>query len=145
MAKHLPVTWRDDIGYYTWNVDDPQYKRIVSSPAYLGFVLSSEDAKNVTVKVAFALLNLTLESPLVSAPTQYFPCHPTDSSYGVWMLGRAFLQAAFWGMDYEQNRTYIGQVPGPGHERALVKAWPTGRDALQTSAAESYASTWHSH
>ncbi len=144
-AKHLPVTWQDDIGYYIWNVNDPQYKRIVSSPAYLGFVLSTPDTKNITIKVAFALLNLTLESPIVSAPTQYFPCHPTNASEGIWMLGRAFLQAAFWGLDYENNQTYIGQGPGPGQERALVRAWPAGANTLETSPADSYASTWRAY
>lgn len=144
LAKHLPVTWRDEIGYYTWNVDDPQYKRIVSSPAYLGFVLSTPEAKNITIKVAFALLNLTLESPIVSTPTQYFPCHPTDSESGVWMLGRAFLQAAFWGIDLENNQTYIGQGPGPGQEQSVVKAWPANQNTFETSPAGSYAQTWRS-
>ncbi|KAJ6787298.1 hypothetical protein PWT90_01720 [Aphanocladium album] len=144
-AKHLPVTWRDDIGYYTWNVDDPQYMRIVSSPAYLGFVLSTPEAKNVTIKVAFALLNLTLESPIVATPTQYFPCHPTDSQYGVWILGRAFMQAAFWAMDYEKNQQYIGQGPGPRHEQLVLKPWPTNESTLETSPADSYASTWRPH
>ncbi|KAJ3497606.1 hypothetical protein NLG97_g1774 [Lecanicillium saksenae] len=145
IAKHLPLTWRDEIGYYTWNVDDPQYKRIVTSPAYLGFVFSTPEAKNVTIKVAFALLDLTLESPIVSNPTQYFPCHPTDSEYGIWALGRAFLQAAFLGLDYENNQTYIGQGPGPRQEQVLVKEWPKNNNALETSLADSYASTWRPH
>ncbi|PMB72770.1 hypothetical protein BM221_000187 [Beauveria bassiana] len=144
-AKHLPVTWRDDIGYYTWNVDDPQYKQIVSSPAYLGFVLATPEAKNVTIKVAFALLNLTLESPIVSTPTQYFPCHSTDSASGTWLLGRAFLQAVFYGVDYEKKQRWIGQGPGPGQQQMIVKTWPTGTDAFQASPADSYASTWRKH
>ncbi|KAK8142162.1 hypothetical protein G3M48_009228 [Beauveria asiatica] len=144
-AKHLPVTWRDNVGYYTWNVDDPQYKQIVSSPAYLGFVLATPEAKNVTVKVAFALLNLTLESPIVSTPTQYFPCHSTESASGTWLLGRAFLQAVFYGVDYEKKQRWIGQGPGPGQEQMVVKTWPTGTDTFQASPADSYASTWRKH
>ncbi|KAM3498249.1 hypothetical protein MY10362_008421 [Beauveria mimosiformis] len=120
-AKRLPVTWRDDIGYYTWNVDDPQYKQIVSSPAYLGF------------------------SPIVSTPTQYFPCHSTESASGTWLLGRAFLQAVFYGVDYEKKQRWIGQGPGPGQQQMVVKTWPTGTDTFQASPADSYASTWRKH
>ena len=84
-------------------------------------MLSSLDAKNVTVIVAFALLNLTLESLVVSAYTQYFPCHPANSKWVTRKLGLAFLQIAFWGIDYDNDKMYIGQGPGPRQEQGRGK------------------------
>lgn len=80
-AQYLPVTYNAGLGLFMWNVDDPKYRRIVSSPSYMGFVLSDMSAQNVTIKVPFQLLNLTLESPLVETPTQYFPVrYPNNSA-----------------------------------------------------------------
>ncbi|KAK4132200.1 hypothetical protein BT67DRAFT_93625 [Trichocladium antarcticum] len=62
-AKHLPVKWDDRLKYYLWDTRDPAYWAIVNSGAYLGFVLADTQATNVTIKVPFKLLNLTLESP----------------------------------------------------------------------------------
>lgn len=38
IAGYLPVTYLPSLDLYTWNTDSPQYKTIVSSPAYLAFV-----------------------------------------------------------------------------------------------------------
>lgn len=95
-AESLPVVWNASIGLYLWDVNDPRYKSTVSSPAYLGFVFADKEDVDITIKVPFQLLNLTLLPPITEIPTPYFPCKPTESSWpGVFKLGRAFLQAAF--------------------------------------------------
>jgi hypothetical protein len=79
IASNLPVTLDSRSGYYLWNTQDPLYARIVSSPAYLGFVFSSVSASgvtgNTTIKVPFSLLNLNLESS-VSGYTSDVPYLP---------------------------------------------------------------------
>ena len=63
----------------------------------------------------FALLNLTLEAPLVTEATPYFPCYLSDNIYS---FGRAFLQAAFVAEDLSTGNGYgtwfFAQAPGPG-------------------------------
>src|SRR3569833_1203088 len=140
-AKHLPVTLSKDLGLYLWNTDDPQYSRIVTSPAYLGFVLSDRTATNVTIKVPFKLLNLTLSAPLVDTPTQYFPCQSLNSSYGMWQLGRAFLQAAFLGLNYERNLTYIAQAPGPNMDQSVIQVLAPTAETLKTNSIDTIENT----
>lgn len=71
IAQHLPVTYQPKYGLYFWNTADPNFKRIVSSPAFLSFTfrLNSSPSHNFTINVPFALLNLTLTFPIVSTPT----------------------------------------------------------------------------
>lgn len=144
-AKHLPVTYDDDLGLYLWNTDDPKFREVVNSPAYLGFVFSDRDDANVTVKVPFKLLNLTLTPPLVDEPTAYFPCKTDETPVGWWQLGRAFLQGAFWAMDYDANVTYLAQAPGPGMGGSVIRAMGEDGDAPEGSESEleaSWADTW---
>lgn len=112
IAKELPVTYNPKYGLYFWNVEDPQYTRIVTSPTYLGFTFDN----NFTIKVPFKLLNLTLEAPLISTPTQYFPCQPPqDPTQTIYSLGKAFLQAAFIGVNWASNgQWFLAQALGPG-------------------------------
>lgn len=121
VAAELPVTF-DVSGYYLWDVDDPRYQEIVLSPAYLSFTFPSSQANgvqdNVIIKVPFMLLNLTL-GPVLSGkaePVPYFPCTPFDPADGTYYLGRAFLQAALIGRQWDPNRDtmWLAQVPGPG-------------------------------
>lgn len=74
ITKDLPVSYNPKYGLCFWNVDDPRYTQIVTSPSYLGFTFRapSLSAGNLTIKVPFQLLNLTLESPLIATRTQYF-------------------------------------------------------------------------
>jgi hypothetical protein len=145
-AEYLPVRWDAQLGLFLWNVDDPDYKRIVSSPAYLGFVLVDQAATNITVKVPLRLLNLTLVAPLVETPTQYFPCKPYNDTleYNLWTLGRAWLQAAFMFIDYERNETSIAQAPGPGLGQAVIQTVRPGDDALSSNPLGEFASSWAS-
>lgn len=59
IVELLPVTMSSSGGYYLWDTSDDRYTRIISSPAYLGFVFPRTDGPvhNVTIKVQFALLN----------------------------------------------------------------------------------------
>lgn len=102
IAENLPVTFQSKYGLYFWDTADPRYKTIVSSPSYLSFTfrLSNVISQNMTVKVPFALLNLTLTSPIISTPIQYFPCSPGQDATAKFYLGPAFLQAAFVGVNW---------------------------------------------
>ena len=117
IAAWLPVSYRSDLGLYIWNTNDPQYSKIVSSPSVLTFVFRKDqiNTANITINVPFLLLNLTLEAPLINTPTQYFPCNA--QSYGRYSLGRAFLQAAFLGTNWNANNNqgvwWLAQAPGP--------------------------------
>lgn len=142
VAKHLPVTWRKDLELYTWNTNDPSFQRIVGSPAYLGFVLSDSSARNLTIKIPFKLLNLTLDAPIVDTPTQYFPCLSGQAVRG--QLGRAFLQGAFMGMNYEKHLMYLAQAPGPDMEQSVVKEHWVEDTSITTNPAESFEKTWRS-
>ena len=113
----LPVTFDTKSKYYLWNTNDPKYKAIVSSPAYLSFTFppAPGDSANVIIKVPFALLNLTLESPIISTSAQYFPCRAFTPGGGDYLrLGRAFLQAAFLGRNWNTHTSWLAQAPGPG-------------------------------
>jgi hypothetical protein len=140
-ASRLPVRWNDRLGLYLWNTEDPAYQRIVRSPAYLSFVFADRTATNVTIKVPFRLLDLTLEPPLMPTPTPYFPCKPVNTT-GVWVLGRAFLQAAFFGVNFEQNVMFLAQAPGPAAVQRVVRSLGPGDTTLQTDPIEEFEKSW---
>ncbi|KAH6693951.1 aspartic peptidase domain-containing protein [Plectosphaerella plurivora] len=144
VAEQLPVTFRQDLGLYTWNTEDPAYARIVNSPAYMGFVLADRTAQNITIKIPFKLLNLTLESPLVAEPTPYFPCKSVDSAYGVWQLGRAFLQGAFLGFNFEKSVMYMAQAPGPDMDQGVTRTLEVDDEVILSNAADTFEKTWRS-
>ena len=123
ITQYLPVTFQAKYGLYFWNTEDPDYKRIVSSPSFLSFTfrLSGSLTQNMTIKVPFALLNLTLTAPIINTPTQYLPLRPGLGPSGTYALGRAFLQAAFVGVNWptvdgDSNGGgvwFLAQAPGP--------------------------------
>lgn len=141
-ASHLPVTFSPELNLFLWDTSSEAYGRIIKSPSYLAFVFADRTATNITIKVPFHLLNLTLEAPLVATPTQYFPCRSFNLTYAFWMLGRAFLQAAFFGVDYERNLTYLAQAPGPDMEQSVLVERPAGREGLETNPIEEWESSW---
>lgn len=112
IATNLPVTYNTGLGLYFWNTGSVDYEKIVSSAAALTFSFSDPDnnSRTVNISVPFRHLNLTLEDPLVSSPTPYFPCNGASPGYS---LGRAFLQDAFFGTNYEAAVMYLAQAPGP--------------------------------
>lgn len=73
----------------------------------------------MTIKVPFALLNLTLIQPIIDTPTQYLPLRPGQGPSGSYELGRAFLQAAFIGVNWQtaqgdgDGAWFLAQAPGP--------------------------------
>lgn len=141
-AQYLPLAWNVGLGLYTWNLND-NFSRIVGSPAFMAIVLADTQARNITIKVPFQLLNLTLLPPIVDTPTQYFPCRPSIPLDSAYVLGRAFLQAAFLGFDYEDNVTYIAQAPGPRMEQSIWKTYQPNDTVISTSLA-TFASSWSS-
>jgi hypothetical protein len=118
LAKVLPIAYDATKRYYLWKTEDPAYRKIVTSPAYLSFTFPPGPgaSQNVTIKVPFALLNLTLDVPIVEKPTPYFPCHAytPENEKDHYRLGRAFLQAAYLGRNWASQMTWLGQAPGPG-------------------------------
>ena len=145
VAQFLPVSWNAHAGLYTWNTTDPQYPRIVNSPAYLEFILADKLATNISIKVPFKLLNLTLESPIVDTPTAYFPCKPFNSTYGFYGLGRAFLQAAFLAVNYDQNLTFLAQAPGPDLDQSVLQTIKPSDTNLTSNPIASFRNSWTNH
>ncbi|GAB7360584.1 hypothetical protein MBLNU230_g0466t2 [Neophaeotheca triangularis] len=123
IAAFLPVTYNAAFNLYFWNTSDPTYESIINSPHHLIFTFANdrrteESPTNSTIKVPFALFNMTLTAPLVDEPTPYFPCspwdqHPNDREY---TLGRAFLQAATLTQIWHQRTIFLSQAPGPDFE-----------------------------
>ena len=142
VASFLPVTWNEAIELYTWNTEDPRFTRIINSFTYLEIILADKTAANISIKVPFKLLNLTLEPPLTTSPTSYFPCKPLNATNGIWGLGRAFLQAAFVGVSYEQNLTFIAQAPGPGMGQVVIQQMTADTMNLTSSTTSSFVKSW---
>lgn len=115
IVSKLPVIFNSRAGYYLWDTDDPDYKTIVTSSAYLGFVF----ADDIIIKVPFMLLNLTLESSITGFDSNvpYLPILNSGSSSKWLSLGRAFFQAAFVGVNWENYVGWIAQAPGPGKDK----------------------------
>ncbi|CAG7961503.1 unnamed protein product [Penicillium salamii] len=147
IAAELPVTHNPDLGLYLWNTDDTQYTKIVTSASYLAFTFIKDNTndQNITIRVPFQLLNLTLEAPLVKKPTRYFPCFGTEGTYA---LGRAFFQAAFIGVNYGTGNGignwFLAQAPGPGISTSSIIVTEAGATEL-TGSSDSWAETWTSH
>lgn len=146
IAKELPFTYNAEFSLYFWDVTDPQYTNIVTSPTYLSFVFDGSSG-NLTIKVPFQLLNLTLQAPLVSKNTSYFPCQPPQGNTGEYSLGRAFLQAAFIGVSWEgqgKGDWYLAQAPGPNIE-ANTQPKPILGDLPESGLTSNWSETWNGH
>lgn len=111
MGKHLPLNFDENLGLYLWKTSDPAYS-IVNSSVALEFKFTPPSKKVNIIRVPLRLLHLTLTSPLVEKDTPYFPCRPTKSRQD-YALGRAFLQAAYIGMNWHEEIFWMGQAAGP--------------------------------
>jgi hypothetical protein len=144
ITAFLPVTYRSDLGLYVWDTDNETYGKIITSPSYLAFDFAKNDVNtaNITIKIPFALLNLTLSPPLVQNDTPYFPLMPTN---GTPVLGRAFLQAAFYGVHWSQRYWFLSQAPGPEYNfiKSIVSLEPT--TTTISGSASSWKDTWTSY
>ncbi|KAK8085531.1 hypothetical protein PG997_006802 [Apiospora hydei] len=144
IAKHLPVTYNEGLGLYTWNTDDAKYTQIVNSASALEFSFyGSSNTDRVPISVPFRHLNLTLDTPLVSSPRPYFPCFTGSDTY---TLGRAFLQDAFVGANWGSKTWFMAQAPGPNVPPSNVVKF-AGSDATSITASkndwkESWSTAW---
>ncbi len=119
IAEHLPVKYNKNLGLYIWQQSDPKYSQIVSSASALDFTfLAGSNTQRVNISVPFRHLNLTLTGPLVDTDQQYFPCYTGPS--GGYTLGRAFLQDAFVGANWDSKTWWLAQAPGPNIPSAQV-------------------------
>ncbi|KAI0202074.1 aspartic peptidase domain-containing protein [Astrocystis sublimbata] len=146
-SQYLPVTWNDNLGLYLWNQNDTQYIKIVDSPAYMGFILADRTASNITIKVPFSLLNLMLEPPLVDEPVPYFPCKalPPSPNQVFCPLGRAFLQAAFWGVNFDTQKIFIAQAPGPEMNLSVIKTLKSDDTSILSNPISTFEKSWSRH
>lgn len=145
ITEHLPVDFNETLGLYMWNTSAPSYHDIMTSPSYLSFNFGSGTSTS-TIYLPFALLNLTLEWPLVNTPTQYFPCSPYQSPDGKFHLGRAFLQGAFMAQNWQTGQSMLAQAPGPDMaDSSLVTISANGTSSvLPMIKAPSWDLTWTS-
>ncbi|KAJ5760253.1 hypothetical protein N7520_007409 [Penicillium odoratum] len=145
ITANLPVSYHSALGLYTWDTNNENYSKIITSPSYLAFTFVKDDVntEEITIKVPFALLNLTLSPPLVEVDTPYFPLMPTDGNL---VLGRAFLQAAFYGVHWSQKYWFLSQAPGPDDNfiKNVVNIEPTTTtiDGTDNSWEDTWASYW---
>ncbi|CAG8918367.1 unnamed protein product [Penicillium salamii] len=143
MAANLPITYNEDLNLYFWDTNNDTYQQITSSPAYMSFVFgkSTSNSQNMTIKVPFQLLKLTLQEPLVEKNTTYFPCYPSDTL----ILGRAFLQAAFISVNW-QNATgggewSLAQAPGPAIGTGSQRSIGVNDESVEVSE-NSWEASW---
>ncbi|KAL1302057.1 hypothetical protein AAFC00_002502 [Neodothiora populina] len=145
IAEYLPVNYNADKGLYIWNTSNPAYQQIVSSPHTLSFTFaSSTSGSNDTIHIPFALLNLTLDSPIVNPPLQYFPCSPySPSDSTTYHLGRAFLQGAFLAQHWQTNTTWLAQAPGPAKSSEnIINLEPEDTTLAAMVNGPNWYSTW---
>ena len=148
IAAQLPVTYNAKYGLYFWNTADPQYTKIISSPSSLTFTFrASESTKNLTINVPFNLLNLTLTAPLTTNPTSYFPCKAETQTH--YQLGRAFLQAAFVGANWNAYNGsaawWLAQAPGPNIPSQANVIVIDNTDTTITGSTDEWSSTWRGY
>ena len=152
ITSSLPVSFNSSLGLYIWDTTSSQYTNIASSAAYLSFTFNKDASlndQNITVKVPLTLLTLTLQDPLADQNTTYFPCFPNYFPHPT--LGRAFLQAAFIGVnwfegDYDTGIWFLSQAPGPGLPNADITAINPNDNTLAASNyswEQSWAGYWH--
>ncbi|KAI8956401.1 acid protease [Xylaria longipes] len=144
IADHLPVKYNNNLGLYIWQIDNPKYTQVVSSASTLDFTfLAGSNTQNVTISVPFRHLNLTLTEPLVDTDQQYFPCYAGPSSG--YTLGRAFLQDAFVGANWDTKRWWLAQAPGPNIPTAQVVTLAQDDTEIKASTndwKESWSGSW---
>ncbi|MCJ1353796.1 MAG: hypothetical protein MMC33_003783 [Icmadophila ericetorum] len=142
IAAYLPVTYQSSSGLYTWNTNDPDYLKIVSSPAYIQFTFAESLTTNVSIVVPFPLMNLTLTTPIINEPQPYFPCKPYYPADGNYILGRAFLQAAFIGVNWEQQKLFMTQAPGPNSGPVQITTINPTDTSIGSNPIDTFINSW---
>lgn len=149
ITQGLPLIYNPNYQIWEWNISDPEYTRIIAGANFLSFTFTQLGTPDVMIKVPFQLLNLTLSSPLSSNNIIYFPCLASSGSQ--YALGRAFLQAAFYGGNWMPNAPlsgsttpgtwFLAQAPGPNMTASTITA--IADDATQvTSASQRWEESW---
>ncbi|KAI1384082.1 aspartic peptidase domain-containing protein [Hypoxylon trugodes] len=149
ITSYLPVTYNEKLGLYFWDTDSANYSKIVYSASSLVFTLqpfnidNSTKSENITISVPFRHLNLTLEPPLVPTTQQYFPCY-TGTERSVYTLGRAFLQDAFLGANWDSDTEWLAQAPGPNVRDASIVEIGAGDISIGSSSMD-WKESWSGH
>ena len=142
MAQWLQLDPVSKVNLYTWNTANDIYtsmRRTSGSALQLHFTTTT--VADFVIKVPLSLLDLTLEPPLSDVPTPYLPCAPMQPNK--YALGRAFLQAAYLAVDFDQQQFHLAQAPGPGLNRTEnLTALTPGTTALSTAPEASFAASW---
>ncbi|KAL2787197.1 hypothetical protein BJX66DRAFT_328073 [Aspergillus keveii] len=143
IAAELPLYYEPDYGLYFWNTSDPQYPKLVLTPSFMSFTFSKNglNNENLTINVPFALLSLTLEPPLIANPSKYFPCMGTNSTQA---LGRAFFQAAFIGVNWNQGtgNWFLAEAPGPEYSVTEDRTNIEASASTITGSSSSWEASW---
>ena len=146
LARVLPIRLDTGLNLYIWDTSRSGYNDIISSPSFLNFTFSDSSQKPVSIKVPFSLFNLTLDTPITTTPTPYFPCMSSSpSNLEPWSLGRAFLQAAYIGQNNDAKVFWLAQAPGPKLPTTspIVKTISSSdKTILKYSGAPSWEDTW---
>ncbi|PQE25164.1 Peptidase aspartic protein [Rutstroemia sp. NJR-2017a BVV2] len=168
LASYLPIIYEPSLRLYLWNTTSLLYKPITTSPSFLSFNLSTSTGDTANIQVPFSLLTLNLTGSLsnTSEPTPYFPCQPStlpSFSTPVWTLGRAFLQAAFFGVNWSgkssssdetnsnsdintQAPFFLAQAPGPSiPTQKIISLSPSTSFLSAPDNPPTFYSTWSSH
>jgi hypothetical protein len=141
IASHLPVSYNESLGLYIWDTSSPRYSRIVSSASALSFTLMGKsNTDTLTIHVPFRHLNLTLSPPFVDEPTPYLPCF--TGGIGAYVLGRAFFQDAFLGANWEKNKIWLAQAPGPNVPARVDADTVQPEDESITGGANDWERSW---
>lgn len=144
----MPISFNSSLGLYFWDTTSSDYWNITSSAAYLSFVFNKNGVnnQNITIKIPFSQLNLTLQEPLVDQNVTYFPCFLTTSTP---VLGRAFLQSAFVGVNWFNGNNsgtwFLAQAPGPDYASADITRIAVSDTSLSASNGtweDSWAKYW---
>ena len=118
ITSNLPVYFDSQSKYYLWKQGDPLYRTVVTSPSYLGFVFLDSSNTDITIKVPFVLLNLTLVSAVsgLESNVSYLQLQPmVSSTYNSdYYFGRAVHQSVFISTYYDSGVAWLAQAPGPG-------------------------------
>ncbi|KAK3395136.1 aspartic peptidase domain-containing protein [Podospora didyma] len=141
IAAYLPVTYVPSLGLYTWNTNDPKYAQIVNSPSVLSFTfIGQTNTQTITINVPFKHLNLTLAPPLVPSSIPYFPCFTGGT--GTYVLGRAFLQDAFFGVNWDTRKSWLAQAPGPNIQIGSDAQPINPTDVAISKSANDWLTSW---
>ena len=143
LASYLPVKYNSSLGLYFWDTSTPEYYQIVTSASALTFTfLGSSNTDTLTIRVPFAHLNLVLSSPMVDSPTPYFPCYSGGLDTNV--LGRAFLQDAFLGANWDQQsqKWWLAQAPGPNIDLTPASVAIEETDQTISAGGNDWATSW---